>query len=145
MKKMDPHTLFSIFEAGDEEVYEEHNMTELLENPFVLMGMVVRGVQNYRMMDILHLRHYGEGYKKVRSQVRNTFYNKLYGYLKRVDDTKFESKYTIGESFNKNEVNDALDTLLYYYEKREEYEKCAIIKKYSDFLYIESQEITKVY
>ena len=28
---------------------------------------------------------------------------------------------------------------------QEAYEKCAIIKKYSDFLYIESQEITKVY
>ena len=36
MQPLNPHTLFSIFEKGDEEIYKEHNMEELLDNPFVL-------------------------------------------------------------------------------------------------------------
>ena len=54
MQPLDPHTLFSIFEKGDAEVYEEHNMTELLDNPYVLMGMVLRGVDNYHTMDVIN-------------------------------------------------------------------------------------------
>ena len=141
---MDPHTLFSIFEQGDEEVYKEHNMTELLENPYVLMGMVVRGVQNYHLMDILNLKHYGEKYEEVRFKVKYKYFNKLYGYLKRVDNTKFESKYTVGESFEKADVMEALSTLMYFFETFEEYEKCAIVKKYSDFLTIDAQDLIKV-
>ena len=141
---MDPHTLFSIFEQGDEEVYEEHNMKELLENPFVLMGMVVRGVQNYHLMDILNLKHWGEKYEEVRFKVKYKYFNKLYGYLQRVDRTKFESKYTIGESFDKGEVMNSLSTLMGFFETFEEYEKCAVIKKYSDFLTIETEDIVKV-
>ena len=47
MHKLDPHTLFSIFEQGDEEVYKEHGEMEVLKNPFVLMNMVMRGLENY--------------------------------------------------------------------------------------------------
>ena len=36
MHKLDPHTLFSIFEKGDEEVYKENQMEGLLDNPYVL-------------------------------------------------------------------------------------------------------------
>ena len=36
MQKLNPHTLFSIFEKGDEEVYKEHGAEDLLDNPFVL-------------------------------------------------------------------------------------------------------------
>lgn len=40
MNKLDPHSLFSIFEKGDEEVYKEHGEEDVLDNPFVLMNMV---------------------------------------------------------------------------------------------------------
>lgn len=134
MQPLNPHTLFSIFEQGDEEVYKEHNMTELLDNPFVLMGMVIRGIDNYHTMDLMHLKHFGKQYKEVRFKVRNQFYNKLYGYLNRIDATKFESKYSISNSFDRDDVFNGLDVLLIYFEKREEYEKCATIKKYQDLL-----------
>ena len=58
MKPIDPNQLFSLFEVGDEEVYEEHDVTEVLQNPYVLMGMVVRGVENYNILDKLYLRIY---------------------------------------------------------------------------------------
>ena len=134
MQPLNPHTLFSIFEKGDEEIYKEHNMEELLDNPFVLMGMVLRGIENYHTMDLMHLKHFGKQYKDVRLSVRNQFYNKLFGYLNRIDSSKFETKYTIAKSFEKDDVFNGLNVLLYYFEKREEYEKCATIKKYQDLL-----------
>ena len=134
MQPLDPHTLFSIFEKGDDEIYQEHNVEELLDNPFVLMGMVIRGIENYHTMDLMHLKHFGKQYRDVRFNGRNQFYNKLFGYLNRIDSTKFETKYTITKSFEKGEVFSGLNVLLIYFEKREEYEKCATIKKYQDLL-----------
>jgi len=134
MQPLDPHTLFSIFEKGDEEIYQEHKMEELLDNPYVLMGMVLRGIENYHTMDIMHLKHFGKTYKDVRSTVRNQFYNKLFGYLDRIDDSKFETKYTVAQSFEKTDVFHGLNVLLIYFENREEYEKCGTIKRYQDLL-----------
>jgi len=134
MQPLNPHTLFSIFEKGDEEIYEEHNMTELLDNPYVLMGMVLRGVDNYHTMDLMHLKHFGEQYKEVRFKVRNQFYNKLFKYLDRIDITRLDSRYTITEEFNSDDIFSGLNVLLVYFEKREEYEKCATIKRYQDLL-----------
>ena len=134
MQPLEQHTLFSIFEKGDDEIYQEHNVEELLDNPFVLMGMVIRGIENYHTMDLMHLKHFGKQYRDVRFNVRNQFYNKLFGYLNRIDSTKFETKYTITKSFEKGEVFSGLNVLLIYFEKREEYEKCATIKKYQDLL-----------
>ena len=51
MQPVDPHKLFSLFEKGDEEVYKEHGVEEALKNPYVLMGMVLEGMENYQLMD----------------------------------------------------------------------------------------------
>ena len=55
-------------ELCDEEVYEEHNVTDVLQNPYVLMSMVVRGVENYKLLDkfeqslrIAHMIRVGKG------------------------------------------------------------------------------------
>lgn len=134
MKPLDHKTLFSIFEAGDEEIYKEHGIADTLKNPFVLMGMVMRGIENYHIMDLMYKRAYPEEYSKVREGVKYKFMNKLFGYLKRIDGTKFETVYTIGESFDSKAVDKCLNYLLDFYQDIEEYEKCAVIKKYIDLL-----------
>ena len=65
MQKLDPHTLFSIFEQGDEEVYREHNVEDVLKNPYVLIGMVVTGVENFYFMDKLYALKHKEDYGRV--------------------------------------------------------------------------------
>jgi hypothetical protein len=57
MNKIDPNTLFAIFEQGDEKIYKEHGQEEVLKNPYVLLGMVTRGVENYGLMDIMYSRN----------------------------------------------------------------------------------------
>ena len=58
MNKLDPHSLFQIFEQGDEEVYKEHGQEDVLNNPYVLMNMVSRGLENYQLMCALYIRNY---------------------------------------------------------------------------------------
>ena len=135
MKPIDPNQLFSLFEVGDEEVYEEHDVTEVLQNPYVLMGMVVRGVENYNILDKLYLRNHKKHYENVREEVKYKYFCKIFGYLSRIDSNKFESKYTITENYDIVKVNVLLNELLTYFEVIEQYEKCAIIKKYIDLIY----------
>ena len=134
MKPLDHRTLFSIFEAGDEEIYKEHGIADTLNNPFVLMGMVLKGVENYHIMDIMYTKSYPDEYKKVRDTVRYKFMNKLYGYLLRINSNSFEAVYTIGDSFDIVAVDTCLNFLLRFYQDIEEYEKCAIIKRYIELL-----------
>lgn len=134
MQPLDKNTLFSIFEAGDEQVYKEHGIEDMLKNPYVLMGMVMQGLQSYCTMDLLYQRNFPKEYKKAAKGIKYTYYNKLYSYLIRIDCDEDQSMYRIGETYEKEEVQAALDLLRVYFEEIEEYEKCAVIKKYIDLL-----------
>ena len=134
MQPLDKNTLFSIFEAGDEEVYKENNVSELLDNPYVLIGMVVRGVQNWHIMDIMYKRSHLNEYSKVRRKVMYKYFVKICGYLERLDINNFKTLYTIGDSYDIKEVKESFDQLLKYFEGIEYYEKCAIVKSYLDLL-----------
>ena len=137
MNKLDPHTLFSIFEKGDEEVYRENGAEDLLENPFVLMGMVTRGLESYEMMRMLYLKNYPKEFIKAEPTIKHKYYNRLYMYLLRINLKSIESIYTIGDSYDKKSTSHALNTLLRYFESIEEYEKCQDIVTYIQMLVLE--------
>ena len=134
MQPLDKNTLFSIFEAGDEEVYEENNVSGLLDNPYVLIGMVVRGVQNYHLMDVMYKRSYPQDYAKVRQKIKLNYFLRIAGYLQRLDVKSFSTVYTIGDSFDVQEVQEAFEQLITYFEQIEYYEQCALVKSYLDLL-----------
>jgi len=134
MQSIDPKSLFDIFEKGDEEVYQEHGVGKVLENPFVLMGTILNGLENYHLMDILYTRKYKEQYQDIKQNVKFKYFVRLYNYLLRLDDKKFDEKYTIGKSFDHDAVYRALLTLLYYFESIEHYRKCSVVKNYIDLL-----------
>jgi len=134
MQKMDPHTLFSIFEQGDEEVYKENGVQDTLNNPYVLMGMVLKGLENFGIMDMMYSKRYPEQYKQVKENIKYKYFNKLFNYLSRINLDKLEDVYKIGESFDSERVFISLESLKYYYEDIEQYEKCATIKSFQDLL-----------
>lgn len=137
MNKLDPHTLFSIFEQGDEEVYKEHGQQDVLKNPFVLMGMVLRGLENYRLLALIYTRKYPEMFERQESKIKHKYYNKMFGYLNRIDVMQLETAYHIGESYSRDEIMLALDDMIDFFVKVEEYEKCAKIVQYKDLLVLE--------
>ncbi len=134
MKSLDKNTLFSIFEAGDEEIYKEYDMEGVLENPYVLMGMVLSGIQNFELMNLMFSRNFPKEYKNVSHKIKYKYYCKLFGYLTRIDLNRLEEIYTIGESYPKQDVFEGLDELRVYFESLEQYEKCSTIKQYQDHL-----------
>ena len=134
MQPIDPHTLFSIFEQGDEQVYEENGVQDALNNPYVLMGMVLKGLENYSIMDMMYKKRYPEQYNEVRDTIKYKYYNRLYKYLSRIQLDKLEDIYKIGESYNSESVFISLEGLKMFFQDIEQYEKCAIIKKYQDLL-----------
>jgi hypothetical protein len=134
MNKLDPKKLFNIFNASDEAVYEEHNIEELLLNPFVLMGMVVRGLENYSIIDGMYMMRYREQYESVRETVREQFYDRLFSYLLKIDFHKFETTYDISQDYDKTGIHYALNHLLLYYQEKEMYERCQLLKNFEDLL-----------
>ena len=134
IQPIDPHTLFSIFEQGDEQVYEENGVQDALNNPYVLMGMVLKGLENYSIMDMMYKKRYPEQYNEVRDTIKYKYYSKLYKYLSRIQLDKLEDIYKIGESYNSESVFISLEGLKMFFQDIEQYEKCAVIKNYQDLL-----------
>lgn len=134
MQKLDPQSLFSIFEQGDEDIYREHNVEELLQNPYVLIGMVLTGVENFYLIDSMYLIRHPEEYSRVRRNVKIKYYSKLFGYLSRINIKEFSPPYSIGRDFEVDKALDALADLLFFFESIEEYEKCITIREYIDLL-----------
>ena len=135
MHKLDPHTLFSIFEKGDEEVYRENKMEGVLNNPYVLIGMVVNGVENYYYIDEIYTNKEPERYARVKDSIKYKYFNRVYNYLARLSLDNIQEKYGIGTDYELDRSINALNELLFYYEDIEEYEKCALIFQYTDLLY----------
>lgn len=73
----------------------------------------------------------------VKKAGENMLYNRAYGYITKID---LQDKYHIKIMFE--EVNpkleEAINKTLFYFESEEEYEKCANLKKYLDFLNLSS-------
>jgi hypothetical protein len=134
MQHLDKNTLFSIFEAGDEEIYEEHNITHVLDNPFVLMGMVMRGLENWNLLSILYTRTYKQQFTSVEPKIKRLYFAKLCGYLERIGDKKFDSTYGIGDDYDTTTTIDGLYELLMYFTETEQYEKCVIVNKYFELM-----------
>ena len=130
MQPLDKNILFSIFEQGDEQVYEEFGMTDQLNNPYVLMNMVVKGLENYKIMDQMYQQQYPKQYKETRQAIKYKYYNNLLRYLERVSTKGFNDKYQIGDSYELMHNIYMLESLMFYFEKLEQYEKCAKIKEY---------------
>ena len=97
MKELSTNKLFDIFSITDEEVYEEHHQGDVMRNPFVLMGMVLRGLENWVMLDMMYTKKYPKQYSSVRNKIRNKYNDRLMGYLDRIDWKKYETTTKRGE------------------------------------------------
>ena len=71
--------------------------------------------------------------EEVKRYGENMLYNRALDYLIKVD---IQDKYHIKVLFEETnpKLKESLNSALKYFESEEEYEKCAILKKYLDFL-----------
>ena len=132
MKKLDSNSLFEIFSQGDEEIYRENKLEEVLDNSFILFGMVVRGVENYFIIDQLYTNRYGKQYERIRESVRLKYLLGLMRYLERIERIPSDTLHILQDEFGLQAIKYALEEMLGFFEKIEYYEQCALVKKYFD-------------
>ena len=141
MQKLDPNSLFSIFEQGDEQVYQEHNLQSLLQDPYVVVGTVVTGVENFYLIDKIYSLRFKQDYQNIREGIRLKYYNKLYNYLLEISSMDSHLLSNIATDFDIDRSIHSLTDMLYFFQDIEHYEKCAVIKKFTDLLYNKKLEL----
>ena len=128
MKKLDPESLFSIFSLTEEEVVEDSRYDfDFRTHPYIIIGMVKKGVENFSIISDKYSERESEEFTLIEEEVKHTYYTTLYGYLKRFN---YQSIEHIQQALRHNveEVSYALIELRVFFEKMEEYEKCARIR-----------------
>lgn len=143
MKELDPSKLFELF--SKEEEYQEDIQQKTLvgnNNPFILMGMVVRGVENFYILQEIHSsRNNREDLTKVerRNQIKYSYYKSLFKYIERINqDSMLDLEQCLIHDIEI--ITLALNDILSLFESYEEYERCSIIKSLQDNL----QEVSHI-
>lgn len=130
MKKLNTNQLFDIFQIGDEEVYREHQAEDVLDNSFVLFGMVIKGVENYYIIDQLYEKRYGEQYDSVRDSIKLKYFIGLVRYLERIEEIPEDTLHIIEDEFGLQAIDYALQEMLDLFIEVEHYEKCTVLVKF---------------
>ena len=135
MKKLNSDDLFNIFSVGDEEIFKEYKIEDIMDNTFILFGMAVRGVENYFIIDKMYANRYQEKYGSVRDSIKLKYFNGLVNYLERAKDIKVDTVEELKEEFGPQAIKYALEEMLEFYKELEMYEKCAIIFKFHELFF----------
>lgn len=126
-KNMNLSTEFSIESKTDEQGFN----SESEKNEF-LFRKAILGAETYEFMDIMYLKTYKERYREISSNVKYKHFNKLFLLLTKVDLADKETLKKATHILDEKVVLENLDKMMYYFQDLEEYEKCALIKKFSD-------------
>ena len=137
MKKLNSDDLFNIFSIGDEEIYKEHKIEDMMDNTFILFGMVVRGVENYFIIDKMYASRFQERYDSVRENIKLKYYNGLVNYLERIKALQSDTVLFLKDEFGSQAIKYALEEMLEFYKELEMYEKCAVIFKFYELFFKE--------
>ena len=130
MKKIDKATLFNIFEVGDEEVYRENGVEDLLHNTYILLGMTIKGVENYFIMEQMYQNRYGETFSTVKDSIKLKYFTGLMRYLERIDLSQSDTLYELKDLFGEQSIEYALTEMVDFFEGVEMYENCALLMKF---------------
>jgi len=136
MKNLDKGNLFNIFTVGDEELYKEYGVEEVLNSPFILLGMTIRGVENYYTIHQIYENRFKEEYDSVRDSIKLKYFITLVKYLERIENLPSYTVSNILEEFGESSVYFAFSEMLTFLEEKEYYEKCIVVKKFLDLFFL---------
>jgi len=143
MKKLSTNQLFDIFEKGDEEIFKEHGVEDLLDNTYILFGMVVRGVENFYIIDQIYTTKYSQHYTQIKDSIKLKYFLGLMNYLERIKDLPTDLVPFMEDEFDKQSIHYAFNELMDLFIEVEYYEKCAILKKYFELFSIKQLEVSE--
>ena len=130
MKKLDKANVFDLFEIGDEQVYKEHGVSDILQDSYILFGMAVKGVENYYIMEMMYRNRYGQRFDEVQDSIKTKYFIQLMRYISRIDITHVETLYQYKDIFGEQSIDYALSQMIQFFEQKEMYEHCAVLLKF---------------
>ena len=138
MKKLDKANLFDLFEVGDEHVYKEHGVSDILQDSYILFGMAIKGVENYYIMEQMYKNRYGQQFNEVQDSIKTKYFTQLMRYVNRIDISHVETMYQYKDIFGEQAINYALTQMIELFEQKEMYENCAVLLKYYNVFFSEN-------
>jgi len=124
MRDIDVKSLFDIFDTTSEEDIEMVSS----------YGLDDVGMETYHHLHSLYTKRYPKPYNNLSSEIRSKVYSKLYSLSERID---IQSLPQCLDNFNQLEINNIISifgNMIDYYIGLEEYEKCHVLKSYSDLI-----------
>ena len=137
---MDPNSIFSLFDSEPEnhKVEPGKEIKNLADHPYVLLGlftrMVLRGEEAiHNSLDFLKALNPEVDLEAISELNRYTLYLSGFNHLSKLslEDTFHQD--VLLEKAGADFLN-ACQKSIQFFQDREDYEKCALIKKYSDFI-----------
>lgn len=128
MKSIDKLKIFQLFTDTVEDLQEEDNVIEndIKNHPYIKIGTVVKGVENFYILDDMMRFQYKEKYEDVREAVKGYYFTRIYERLEGFDETDPDQILEC-QSHDLSSLDYAFSHMIRYFEKVEEYEKCARI------------------
>jgi len=120
--------IFSIFETN-----EDLSTEDLLGSPYILLGTVIKGILSYPFVHNFYKHKYGETFSNLEADLKMNYFTGLFSYLGRIKEIDGETVSYLKEDFSEEVINQIFSEMLRYFEEKEYYEKCIIIKKNFDY------------
>jgi hypothetical protein len=127
MKKIKPDSIFGIFSKDDTEVFREINAEHMLEEDGMLLGMAVKGIVNYPILDEIYKSKFSEQYEKVKRGTKISYFNKMFSYLVKIKFNKLEDLLDFSILLGTEEIGICFEQMILHFTDIQEYEKCAVI------------------
>lgn len=140
---MNVDKLFNLFSIGDNEVYKENEVEDLLDNSYVLIGMVIKGVENFYIIDQIYSSRFGDLYLSSRDSIRRKYFTGLYRYLERVNLSHEDTLLPLVDEFGEQPMYYAFQEMLECFLEVEDYLKCAKIHKFIELFSLNKLETAK--
>jgi hypothetical protein len=130
VREIDKITLFNIFESSHAEEYQENEVYDLLHNTYILLGMTIKGVENYSIMEQMYDSRYQESFATVRDSIKIKYFTRLIRYLERIDLSQLDTLYELKDLLGEQSINYALTEMIEFFEEVEMYENCALLMQF---------------
>lgn len=126
MKKMDTTRLIQLFNDTATGNSFDESIPDISSHGYIILGMVIKGVENYYILCDMIQRKYSEEFEKIKDSLTRTYFLRIYQYLIKLD---IESPSTILQALDHDtsSIEYTLNHLIRVFEKEQEYEKCAKI------------------
>ena len=136
MKSLPPAFL-SIFDYDDQDDLNKEGFAKAVidytQHPYIIFGTVIKCVENFFIISEMYRQKYGEKYQAIEQTVRKAYFDRVYTYLDKFDESKYEHVVE-ARKFTPQEIAFAMEELRDHFEGTEEYERCARIQKIYNIL-----------